>query len=103
MTGLTSVTKDGVRLTRVQTGGRARELVFDTLRRNLAQALGWDALPAPPDSFERRPDGWTVRGRGRGHRVGLCLADGEGPGPLAGPGPSSGPQGQTAHGSPTVQ
>lgn len=103
VTGLAAVTKDGVRLTRAETGGRARELLFDTLRRNLAQALGWDALPAPPDSFERSRDGWTVRGRGRGHRVGLCLADGEGPGPARDPGPPSGPQGQAFQASPIVQ
>lgn len=104
VTGLAPVTKDGVRLTRVASGTRERELLFDTLRRRLAPTLGWDALPAPPGSFERTRDGWVVRGRGRGHRVGLCLSDGEGPGPSTGPGPpSSARHGQAFQASPTVQ
>ena len=47
---------------------------YDDLHRALAPALGWDALPSPPDAFQRTPGGFLARGRGRGHRVGLCLA-----------------------------
>ena len=64
----------GVRRTRVTTDGRTTDLSYDELHRTLAPALGWDALPSPPDSFSRTPDGFLARGRGRGHRVGLCLA-----------------------------
>lgn len=64
----------GVRRTRAATRERTVELLYDDLHRLLAPHLGWDALPSPPDSFERRPGGFLARGRGRGHRVGLCLA-----------------------------
>lgn len=65
---------DGVRKTRVTTREKTVELPYDELHRALAPALGWDVLPSPPDSFVRTDDGWRARGRGRGHRVGLCLA-----------------------------
>ena len=64
----------GVRKTRVRTEGRTVDLLYDDLHRSLAPELGWDALPSPPDSFERVDAGFLARGRGRGHRVGLCLA-----------------------------
>lgn len=67
---------DGVRRTRVATREGSEELLYDDLHRRLAPALGWDALPSPPDSFERVAGGWLARGRGRGHRVGLCLGAG---------------------------
>lgn len=67
---------DGVRRTRVATRERNDDLLYDDLHRRLAPALGWDALPSPPDSFERVAGGWRARGRGRGHRVGLCLEAG---------------------------
>jgi hypothetical protein len=56
--------------------GRSEGLLYDDLHRLLAPSLGWDALPSPPDSFERVGGGWLARGRGRGHRVGLCLGAG---------------------------
>lgn len=67
---------DGMRRTRVSTREGSEELLYDDLHRRLAPALGWDALPSPPDSFERVAAGWLARGRGRGHRVGLCLEAG---------------------------
>jgi stage II sporulation protein D len=71
---LEAVVVSGVRKTRARTGARTVELLYDDLHRALAPGLGWDALPSPPDSFERAPGGFRARGRGRGHRVGLCLA-----------------------------
>ncbi len=73
--GLSAVDRDGVRKTRVEAGGTVRELLYDELHARLARRLGWDALPSPPDSFERVPGGFRARGRGLGHRTGLCLAD----------------------------
>lgn len=67
---------DGVRRTRVATRERIDDLLYDDLHRRLAPFLGWDALPSPPDSFDRVAGGWLARGRGRGHRVGLCLEAG---------------------------
>jgi stage II sporulation protein D len=67
---------DGARRTRVSTRERSDALLYDDLHRLLAPSLGWDALPSPPDSFERVGGGWLARGRGRGHRVGLCLGAG---------------------------
>ncbi len=64
----------GVRVTRVTTKGRTFDLTYDGLHRALAPALGWDGLPSPPDAFQPTPEGFLARGRGRGHRVGLCLA-----------------------------
>lgn len=71
---LAAVVVGGVRKTRVTTREKTVDLLYDDLHRALAPALGWDALPSPPDSFARTSDGWRARGRGRGHRVGLCLA-----------------------------
>jgi len=73
---LRAVVVGGVRITRLVAGGRERDLLYDDLHRALAPALGWDALPSPPDAFEAVPGGFRARGRGRGHRVGLCLAPG---------------------------
>ncbi|MBK8594868.1 MAG: hypothetical protein IPP07_05115 [Holophagales bacterium] len=64
----------GVRKTRVTTRQSTVELLYDDLHRTLAPALGWDALPSPPDTFRRTSGGYVARGRGHGHRVGLCLA-----------------------------
>jgi hypothetical protein len=63
-----------VRKTRVTTDERSVDLLYDDLHRALAPSLGWDALPSPPDTFQRTAEGFLARGRGRGHRVGLCLA-----------------------------
>lgn len=71
---LSAFVVSGVRMTRVTTEDRTVNLPYDDLHRALAPSLGWDALPSPPDSFRRTPEGFLARGRGRGHRVGLCLA-----------------------------
>lgn len=71
---LEAVVVSGVRRTRARTAARTVDLLFDDLHRALAPELGWDALPSPPDTFERTAGGFRARGRGRGHRVGLCLA-----------------------------
>jgi stage II sporulation protein D len=68
------VAPGGVRRTRVETRERTVTLLYDDLHRTLAPLLGWDALPSPPDSFGRAAGGFLARGRGAGHRVGLCLA-----------------------------
>jgi hypothetical protein len=71
---LHAVVVSGVRKTRVATRERTVVLLYDELHGSLAAALGWDALPSPPDLFVRADGGFFARGRGRGHRVGLCLA-----------------------------
>ena len=71
---LEAITSAGARKTRARTSARTVELLYDDLHRALAPELGWDALPSPPDSFERAAGGFRARGRGLGHRVGLCLA-----------------------------
>lgn len=63
----------GVRTTRVVTRETSTDLLYDDLHRALAPSLGWDALPSPPDTLEKVSGGVLARGRGRGHRVGLCL------------------------------
>jgi len=72
--GLGSVVVSGVRKTRLTTKERTTDLLYDDLHRALAATLGWDALPSPPDGFQKTPEGFLARGRGRGHRVGLCLS-----------------------------
>jgi hypothetical protein len=74
VTELRALVASGVRKTRVTTDARSVDLLYDDLHRALAPSLGWDALPSPPDAFQRTPGGFLARGRGRGHRVGLCLA-----------------------------
>ncbi len=71
---LRALVVSGVRKTRVTTGDRTFDLLYDDLHRALAPSLGWDALPSPPDAFQRTPGGFLARGVGRGHRVGVCLA-----------------------------
>ena len=73
VSSLRAVVVSGVRKTRVTTAGATRDLLYDDLHRALAPALGWDALPSPPDAFEEVAGGFLARGRGRGHRAGLCL------------------------------
>ncbi len=48
---------------------------YDEAHRRLAEVLGWDTLPSPPDTLQPIPGGWRAQGRGWGHRVGLCLGD----------------------------
>ena len=74
VTGLSVFFDGGTRRSRVSTAERTVELLYDDLHRALAPSLGWDALPSPPDSFEKAAGGFLARGRGRGHRAGLCLA-----------------------------
>ncbi len=69
-----SIEPDGVRRTRVSLTSGSVELLYDDLHRRLARVAGWDSLPSPPDSWNRVPGGWRVQGRGKGHRVGYCLA-----------------------------
>ncbi len=71
---LRALVASGVRKTRVKTSERSVDLLYDDLHRALASSLGWDAVPSPPDAFQQTPGGFLARGRGRGHRVGLCLA-----------------------------
>lgn len=103
VTSLSAVQREGVRLTRVVTKERARDLSFDSLRRRLAPLLGWDALPSLPDAFERTAGGWLARGRGRGHRVGLCLSGSSGAAAPVAAAPEEPRHGQVANESPTVQ
>ncbi|BDU74201.1 hypothetical protein [Mesoterricola silvestris] len=67
--------EDGTWVLRLWQGGGVRTLRFDPAHRLLAGALGWDALPSPADAVEAVPGGFRARGRGQGHRVGLCLAE----------------------------
>jgi len=66
---------DGVWTLVIQTAQGTRELRFDEAHRTLARVLGWDALPSPADEILPLPQGFQVEGVGKGHRVGLCLAD----------------------------
>lgn len=73
---LEAIVVSGVRRTRVtRSDGRVLEGLWDEIHALLRPVGGWDALPSPPDSWERLGNGWRARGRGSGHRVGLCLAD----------------------------
>jgi len=63
----------GTWVLRVRTGAGTRAYRYDDAHRALARILGWDALPSPADRVEPVEGGFTVTGRGSGHRVGLCL------------------------------
>jgi hypothetical protein len=65
----------GVWALRVATAGGERSFGYDDAHRRLAAVRGWDALPSPARSARRVAGGWELAGVGRGHRVGLCLAD----------------------------
>lgn len=58
---------------RVATAEADRLLPWDAAHARLAAVLGWDALPSPADRVARDGSGFRASGRGRGHRVGLCL------------------------------
>ena len=60
---------------RVATAEGTRSFGYDDAHRRLAAARGWDALPSPARAARAVAGGWEVVGVGRGHRVGLCLAD----------------------------
>ncbi len=70
---LSVVWKAGTWHLRVGWLGGSQDFRYDDAHRQLAAILGWDALPSPADGLEPVPGGWEVRGRGQGHRVGLCL------------------------------
>ncbi|MFN7952470.1 MAG: hypothetical protein U0610_12160 [bacterium] len=66
---------DGVWTLRVRVaGGASRALRYDEAHRELAAALGWDALPSPATRIAPSASGFRAEGFGHGHRVGLCLA-----------------------------
>jgi hypothetical protein len=48
---------------------------FDDARRRLVAAMGGEPLPSPAARVSRVTDGFRAEGVGRGHRVGLCLAN----------------------------
>jgi len=68
-------TASGVWALRVTTADGERSFGYDDAHRRLAAVRGWDALPSPARSGRAIAGGWEVAGAGRGHRVGLCLAD----------------------------
>jgi hypothetical protein len=53
-------------------GGR-KTYGYDEVHRRIAAVLGWDALPSPADEVTLEAGELRLRGRGLGHRVGLCL------------------------------
>jgi hypothetical protein len=58
----------------VVTGKGTFSLSWDEAHARLATVLGWDALPSPADRVDRlEGEAFRATGRGRGHRVGLCL------------------------------
>ncbi len=69
------VSDDGVWKLRARTAAGDKDWLYDDAHRRLARVLGWGALPSPADAVNREADSFQVRGRGLGHRVGLCLAD----------------------------
>jgi hypothetical protein len=68
---------DGVWHLRVERGAASEILSFDTAHRRLAAVLGWDALPSPASRVVARGAGFEAQGVGSGHRVGLCLGQGD--------------------------
>jgi hypothetical protein len=60
---------------RIQTPSRSRDFDYDAAHRLLAPMAGWDALPSPADSVQLTDNKIHAKGRGSGHRVGLCLGD----------------------------
>jgi stage II sporulation protein D len=75
VTSLAVTAMGGVWSLRVVTADGARSLGYDDAHRRLAAVHGWDALPSPARGARPVPGGWELAGVGRGHRVGLCLAD----------------------------
>jgi stage II sporulation protein D len=68
------------RLAVVAEGGRI-SLSWDDAHARLAALLGWDSMPSPADRVVRDGEAFRASGRGRGHRVGMCLGTAPG-GPL---------------------
>ncbi len=54
---------------------RTLKLSYDELQRRLAPVFGWSALPSLPERVQEASKGFLFRGRGSGHRVGLCLSE----------------------------
>lgn len=73
--GMEAIESDGVRRSRVTLASGAVDLLYDELHARIARQGSWDLVPSPPDRFVRVRAGFLVSGRGRGHRVGLCLAE----------------------------
>jgi hypothetical protein len=69
------VEADDVWSLRVRTERGLEGFRFDDARRRLAAALGGEPLPSPATRVSRVTDGFRAEGVGRGHRVGLCLAN----------------------------
>jgi hypothetical protein len=69
------VERDGTWRLRVERATGTEELLYDEAHRRLARVLGWGALPSPADAVAAGGAGFVARGRGLGHRVGLCLAE----------------------------
>jgi hypothetical protein len=69
------VEADDVWSLRVRTERGLERFRFDDARRRLASAMGGGPLPAPAARVSRVTDGFRAEGVGRGHRVGLCLAN----------------------------
>ena len=67
--------EDGTWSLRLRTERGEERLGFDEAHRRLEAALGGDALPSPAARVSRVADGFRAEGVGRGHRVGLCLAN----------------------------
>jgi hypothetical protein len=64
---------DGVYHLEVTTPRGAENLLYDEAHERLAAALGWGAMPSPPERVARTGAGFRAEGVGLGHRVGLCL------------------------------
>jgi hypothetical protein len=60
---------------RLQTPSGDRDFDYDDAHRLLAHMAGWGALPSPADSVRLADNKIHAKGRGAGHRVGLCLGD----------------------------
>jgi hypothetical protein len=67
--------EDGVYHVAVTTPAGPQRLLYDEAHRRLAAALGWGAMPSPPDRVVRAAGGFRAEGVGLGHRVGLCLGE----------------------------
>ncbi|MEJ2075806.1 MAG: SpoIID/LytB domain-containing protein [Reinekea sp.] len=50
----------------------ARQIGLESFRLQVNRRFGWNRLPSNEFSVERLRDGWLLRGRGRGHLVGMC-------------------------------
>ena len=58
----------------VRGGGRERRVGGDAFRMAVDRRLGWDSIPSPRFTIERRSGSLVIRGGGHGHGIGLCVA-----------------------------